>query len=187
MSDDDRRLPRVAGTSCPYRTAFTATSSLGELADPAHGAAKDDDLEAGVLVPVHVQGGGDGAEVVVLHFRQLVGQRAGAVIVDEGQHADRLAALLRPLLLDELRPEEVADELAAGGVAARGAKPVEGLEERVRQGDGESGHAGPRNPRHASEYYGIPAPRSDITTWGIRNTRALVVVEGRVPHGLDGR
>src|SRR5262249_15616202 len=40
-------------------------------------------------------------------------------------HADRLAALLGPLLLDQLAPQEVAHELAPVAVATLGAQVVE--------------------------------------------------------------
>ena len=69
----------------------------------------------------------------MLNVRELVGKRVSLVVVDEGQHADRLARERRPLLLDELAPEQVAHELAAVAVATPGAQAVQRPHQPCRQ------------------------------------------------------
>src|SRR5439155_6658772 len=105
----------------PVVNPFDRQQLIGDRPNAPRRAPQRDDLEAGVLVEMDVQARGDRAKAVMLDVRELVGKRVSLVVVDEGQHADRLARERRPLLLDELAPEQVAHELAAIAVATPGA------------------------------------------------------------------
>src|SRR5207245_8628750 len=119
--------PRPAASTEKLRQAFTASSRdelpvansfdrqqlVGDRADASGRAPERDDLEAGVLIEVDVQARRDRAIPVMLDVRELVGERARLVVVDEGQHTDRLARQGRPFLLHELAAEQIAPDLAA--------------------------------------------------------------------------
>ena len=103
----------------------------------ARGAAQHDDLEAVVGVEVHVQRRDDLLVVGVLVLGELVGEVAGVVVVDQRDGADDLAVAGVPLLLDERRPDQVAERLRAVDVALLGDERVEALEQALLDRDTE--------------------------------------------------
>ena len=90
---------------------------LAEVADLAGRAAQHRHLQAVPLPQVDVQAGNEQVVVVVLLVDQAGGQFAGVVVVDERDHGDLLALDVLRLLVDQPVAAEVADRLAARGVA----------------------------------------------------------------------
>ena len=81
-------------------------------------AAHHQDLQAVVVIQVHVQGGEDRVMEVVLDIGEFLVQQAHVVIVDQGDGAHHLAFGRFPGLLDQLVADQVAERLRAVGVAA---------------------------------------------------------------------
>src|SRR4029453_15081124 len=85
-----KRLDQVLTTSSrdklPVANSFDREQLIRNGPNAPRRAAQRDDLEAGVLVEVHVEARGDRAEPVVLDVRQLVRERVSLVVVDEGQY-----------------------------------------------------------------------------------------------------
>ena len=75
-------------------------------------AAHGDDLEAVIVIEVHVQRGDHRVAELVLDFRQALGELAHVVLVDEHQRAGDVAAAHHGLF-DEARADQIADRLAA--------------------------------------------------------------------------
>lgn len=80
-----------------------------------------------------VQARHDQFVMVVLLVDELGGQFAGVVIVDEHDDSDDFARGLGRLFVDQAIADQVADRLAAIGVAARRDVLVEGIEQRFFQ------------------------------------------------------
>ncbi len=92
-------------------------------------AAQDDDLEAQLVIQVHVHRRADLVAEVVLHVGQGVGQIADVVVIDEGERADRLDVRPRLALRDH-RARHVAKGLRARR-AARLDQAIEVAQERL--------------------------------------------------------
>src|SRR5262249_60448675 len=126
-------LAASRGNELPVPNAFDRQQLIRDRPDAPRRATQRDDLEAGVLVEMDVQARGDRAKAVVLDVGELVGERVRLVIVDERQHAHRLARQRRPLFLHQLTTEKVAHEFAAVTVPTADAQPAEGAHQPRRQ------------------------------------------------------
>jgi hypothetical protein len=86
--------------------------ALKLVAAPVH----DDDFEASMRVEVHVERGAHPISELVLKLRELFGELAHVMVVDEGErgYGVRAARHLRP---NDLAPDEVPQELGPGDPA----------------------------------------------------------------------
>src|SRR2546425_6150466 len=132
-----QRFPRRRRNELAVPHATDRQEVVRQPLDRVSGAAERNDLEAGVAVEVDVQSRRDHLVTVVLDIGELVRECAGVVVIHQHEDADRLPRLLVPLLLHQLRPAQIADELATVGVAARWAQPVERAHEGSRERHGE--------------------------------------------------
>lgn len=105
--------------------------SLQHVGRPAH----HDDLEAMVVVEVHVHRGAYGVPEPVLDLREPLGEVAHVMVVDqrEGRHG---GLSLANLLLRDLRTDQVPKDLRAGRPACLD-DGVELRKERIFHGDAE--------------------------------------------------
>jgi len=107
----------------------------------AIGLAPDDDhLHAQVMAQVDVQGGPHRVAQLVLQLRQLVGQVAHVVVVDQRQRRHRIhpAGHLGP---GDLGPRQIAEQLGAGAAALPG-QDVDLLQQRGVDGHAEADEVG---------------------------------------------
>ena len=106
------------------------TADLGaQLLDLGGLALDDDDLEAVVMIEVHV-GGADRLYVVaMLGVHDAVHQITLMVVVDDGEDSHDGFATCVPLLDDELLADQVPDKLRSGGVSAGDDPRVEFIEQ----------------------------------------------------------
>jgi len=109
--------------------AFGGDEAVGDGLDFLARATQDDDFEAVVVVEVDVEGGDDGVVVLVLGLSQFFGEKPDMVVVDHGQRADDGLGGGFDLRLIQFGPDEVADSLAAVGIAALGDEIVKGFQE----------------------------------------------------------
>ena len=109
--------------------------TLAELADLAGAAAEDEDLQAARVVEVHVRGGDDEADVLVLQVGQPLEELALVVVVGERDRGHALGVVVGEGQRVELVADEAGHPARAAGEAPRGHPAVEAGEELVRQGD----------------------------------------------------
>ena len=105
--------------------ALHAQDILAHAVDLAHLAAKDDDLQAIVVVQVDVQRGDRLQEVRVLDRDQLLRQVGGVVVVDDEDRRDGLCPRVGNALLAQLLADQVANRLRAALIPLPGNQLVE--------------------------------------------------------------
>src|SRR5208283_1359562 len=94
-----------------------ADQLVRKLTNASRGAAEHDHLQASPLVQVDVSGRDDLIEMAVLQFGQALGDPAGLVIVNQGNHTHRLAVFPVDDFLDQRIPHQAPDCLAPVGIA----------------------------------------------------------------------
>lgn len=111
---DPGLLPRDVGDDLEATVLHPARRehALGGFFQHVRRAAHDDDLEAVVVVEVHVHRGANGVPEAVLELGQPLGEVADVVVVHEGEGSDGGLAFSH-LLLGNLGPNEVAEDLGA--------------------------------------------------------------------------
>ena len=122
--------------------AFLLAEGVGQSPDGFGIAADHDHLGAKVVGQVDVGAGQDFIVVVVLDVDEFVTELAGVVVVDQVDGADDLLVGVGPLLLDELLPDGVADELGSVGVAGGFDEPFELVGQGFFQGHAQSDEFG---------------------------------------------
>ena len=76
-----------------------------------------DDLEALVVVEVHVDGGGDGLECRMLDLSEFVAQSVGVVVVDHGDDTAHEVLIVLPFVLGEGIANQVTDRFGSADVS----------------------------------------------------------------------
>jgi hypothetical protein len=112
------RLARDAGhdLDAAMLDAPQGQQAVGDALEQVGAAAHDDDLEAQIMVDVHVQGRADLLAEVVLQVGQPLAQIAHVVVIDQGERPDGIHALGHPVATD-LGARQVAKQLRARAAA----------------------------------------------------------------------
>lgn len=92
--------------------SFRRQDLIGGRLELVRATAEDDDLEAEIVVEVHVKRRPDLFPEIVLNLGQLLGELAHVVIVDERERRDAAGLRLR-LRARDLAPNEIAQDLGA--------------------------------------------------------------------------
>jgi len=121
------------GCGCQDKPAglnsFGTDQLVRQLTNAARGATEQDHLQASPFVQVDVSGRDDLLEMAVLQFGQALGDPAGVVIVNQGDHTHRLAVFPVDHFLDQRIPHQAPDRLAPVGIAMLLAILVEPLQQ----------------------------------------------------------
>ena len=118
--------------------AFGGDQRIGQLLHLRGFAANQDGLHAIVVIQVHVHARHDGGVMEVLQVVELVEQKAGMVVVDEGDGPVHFRPGRGRDFIDQLVADEVAESLGTVGIAAPGNQAVELLEQVCINGDSDT-------------------------------------------------
>lgn len=134
---DRRDGVEAGGDELAVEHALGADHAIGQPADLADLTFEGDHLETVALVDVDMHRGDHVVAVVVLEAGEAVGQRPGAVVVDDGDCGHR-RDILGELHLDEVISKEVPDGLGAIGDASILEQAIEPLQEMLVDRDADS-------------------------------------------------
>jgi hypothetical protein len=93
----------------PVKDAAGCDQPVGRGAEHVRATSEDDDLEASVMLQVHVHRRMHLLTELVLHLRQPLGEISHVVVVDDGECADRLHRSLNDAA-DDFGAREVAQD-----------------------------------------------------------------------------
>jgi hypothetical protein len=90
-----------------------------------------------VVIQVHVETGEDQPMVAVLEVRQAIGQFMDVVVVDHGDGSHGFP-IVRPLLLDKIGADQVAERFGTGGIVLLTDQVIEIVKQMMVQRHAES-------------------------------------------------